>query len=86
MEPASGSGDADRVPAFESNTKTLRRTMLEGVARKSPDQVVVMVTAARSRGKSWGTIRTWFGPRASCPPRLLPILDRVSLLAAIERS
>lgn len=68
----------------EHNTKRVRRSMLEGVASGRPEQVVAMVTRARTRGTPYATIATWLGPRTSCPPHLHAIYDRVKLLASIE--
>ena len=69
---------------FEPSTRTLRRAVLQGLATKSPHDVAAMVTAARGRGKAWRTFEGWFGPRASCPAALRPLLDRAALLAHIE--
>ena len=75
-----------RTPAFlgEANTRRVKRSLLEGMASRRPDQVVSMVTRARRRGTPYATIAEWLGPRASCPPQLLAIYDRVHLLASVE--
>lgn len=69
---------------FQPNTELVRRSLLEGIARQRPDDVVAMVTRARSRGVSYERIAAWLGPRASCPPPLLPLRDRLELLAELE--
>jgi len=75
-----------RRPAlFQPNTELVRRTLLEGVASRSPDDVVAMVARARSRGISYERIAAWLGPRAGCPPQLIPIRERLELLASVER-
>ena len=75
-----------RTPAFlgEANTRRVKRTLLEGMASRRPDQAVTMVTRARRRGTPYHTIAEWLGPRASCPPQLLAVYDRVQLLASVE--
>ena len=70
--------------AFEPSTRTVRRGLLEGVARQRPEEVEAMVTALRGRGKSWTEIDAWLGPRASCPRRLVPLRERVALFASLE--
>lgn len=71
---------------FEPNTHHLQRVMLEGVAKGSPDEVVVMVSRMRGRGHSYRRIASMFGPRPCCPPDLLPVYDRVVLFASLEPS
>ena len=69
---------------FEPNTHLLRRAMLEGVARRNPDEVVAMVGRMRGRGHSYRKILRMFGPRPSCPSHLHPLYDRVELFASLE--
>lgn len=74
-----------RPKRLEPNTALVRRSLLEGIAANSPHDVVAMVTRARGRGISYERIASWLGPRASCPTQLLPIRERLELLALVER-
>ena len=71
---------------FEPNTHHLRRVMLEGVAKGSPDEVLATVNRMRGRGHSYRRIVDFFGPRPSCPTHLLALYDRIVLFASIEPS